>query len=146
MTSRAAPSWQVVLCDLALILFLTTLAAAQEGGPEAPDAMQQSERAQELAVYRDGAGGLTLEQWLAEQPGDARTQVTVLARYAPADFAAVEQRARVLAGSAAKADKPPRLIIEPAKESAVIVSLAYDAPQAASQAHSTRLRPASLAR
>lgn len=146
MTARTVPTWQVVLSDLALILFLTTLAALQGTTRGSANPAQESERAQELAVYRDGAGGLTLEQWLAEQPKDPRAQVTVLARFAGGEFETVAQRARGLAGDAARAGKPPRLIIEPARESSVVVSLAYDAPQATSQAQSTRLRPDSLAR
>lgn len=145
MTGRGIPAWQVVLSDLALILFLTTLAALArmpEGAGTLPVA---AERSSEMAVYRDGAGGLTLAQWLAQEQPDARVQVTVLGRFAPADFAQVSERAERLALQVQQLGHAPRLVLEPGSGSEVIVSLAYDAP-ALSQAQTTRLRPDSLAR
>jgi hypothetical protein len=146
MTRRAVPSWQVVLSDLALILFLTTLAALQNADPTPGAPVLETARAHELAAYREGAGGLSLKQWLAQQPGDPRAQLTVLARFAPGDYGAVSRRAQSLAEQAAQAGKPPRVVVEPAASSDVMVTLAYDVPEAISQAHRTRLRPDSLAR
>ncbi|MFN4112571.1 MAG: hypothetical protein ACK4GD_01365 [Sphingomonadaceae bacterium] len=146
MIRAGVPSWQVVLSDLALILFLTTLAALHAATPAAVGQATEAARSQELAVYREGAGGLALEQWLVQQPPDPRAQLTVLARFAPGDLAVISRRAQALANRAASAGKPPRVVIEPAVSSEVLVSLAYDAPLAISQAPSTRLRPSSLAR
>ncbi len=146
MSRRAIPSWQVVLSDLALILFLTTLAAMQGTRTDPSAGPSAGQRAHEQAIYREGAGGLSLDQWLAQQDRDPRAQITVLARYAPGEFEPVSRRAEALATTAEQAGKPPRIVIEPAPRSDVIVSLGYDAAMPASQAHSTRLRPADLAR
>lgn len=146
MSRRTIPGWQVVLCDLALILFLTTLAATQSGRPAPDAAPAASPRAHEQAIYRDGAGGLSLSQWLAQQDRDPRAQVTVLAQFAPGEFGIVSRRAGALAAAAAQADKPPRVIVEPGARSDVFVSLAYDAAMPSPQAHTTRLRPEVLAR
>lgn len=146
MSRRGVPSWQVVLSDLALILFLTTLAAVQGTQQGAPSAAQESTRANELAVYREGAGGLSLEAWLGQQPADPRAQLTILARYAPGEFAAVEARAQALAHAARDHGKAPRVVVEPAAASEITASLAYDNPAAQPQAQATRLRPAALAR
>lgn len=143
---RTIPAWQVVLSDLALILFLTTLAALQGTSKEAPGSLAEAPRSHEVAVYREAAGGLALAQWLETQPADPRLQLTVLARFTPGEFEQVHERAQRLASEAAKAGKPPRLVLEPAEHSEVLVSLAYDVPEAMSQAQSTRLRPDSLAR
>lgn len=146
MTGRSVPSWQVVLSDLALILFLTTLAAMQGTQQEVAAKPLESPRAHELAVYREGAGGLSLGAWLDLQSPDPRAQLTILARYAPEEFAAVEKRARALAQAARDHDKAPRVVLEPATASEITVSLAYDSTAFQSQAQATRLRPADLAR
>lgn len=146
MTRRAVPSWQVVLSDLALILFLTTLAAVQGTQQDATPDAHESPRAHELAVYREGAGGLSLGAWLDLQSPDPRAQLTILARYAPAEFASVETRARALALAARDHGQAPRVVLEPGAASEITVSLAYDNPAVQPQAQATRLRPAALAR
>lgn len=146
MSRRTIPGWQVVLCDLALILFLTTLAATQSGRPAPDAAPAASPRAHEQAIYRNGAGGLSLNQWLAQQGRDPRAQITVLARFAPGEFEPVSRQAKAMAAAAARAGKAPRMVVEPAASSDVIVSLGYDATVPSSQAHTTRLRPEVLAR
>lgn len=147
MSKRGVPSWQVVLSDLALILFLTTLAAQASLRQQSTATTRPSPQASELAVYRPGAGGLSLRQWLAEQPRDARRQLTVAGRYRPEAFDRITGEARALAQQAALAGHAPRVLIEPGAHSEVIVSFAYDAPpDQPAAADSTRLRPASLAR
>lgn len=151
MTRRAAPSWQVVLSDLALILFLTTLAASGGGdggrvGEPDEKPVAPSPRAAELAVYRENAGGLSLARWLAEEGRDGRAQLTVTGRYRSGEYARVSAAAQRMAGEAARHGHEPRLVLEPGAQNEVLASFSYDAPQAASQAQTTRLRPASLAR
>lgn len=143
MRTRGSAAWQVVLSDLALILFLTTLAASGSGDGPGPAPVPRSG---EVAVYREGAGGLTLPQWLDQQPADPRVQLTVQARYAGRDFERVSDRAVRLAREAAESGFSPRLSLEPAAISDITVSLAYDAARDQLQAQSTLLRPDSLAR
>lgn len=143
MKRRGATAWQVILSDLALILFLTTLAASSS---ERGQSESHPPRTGEVAVYREGAGGLTLGQWLNQQPADPRMQLTVQARYAATDFDRIAGRASQLARVAQANGFAPRLSLEPAERSEVAVSLAYDQIAGQSQAQTTRLRPASLAR
>lgn len=143
MKVRGASAWHVVLTDLALILFLTTLAAS--GGKREPGEGHII-RAGEAAIYREGAGGLSLAQWLDEQPTDPRLQLTVQARYAPSDFDRIAEQASGLAREAAGHGFKPRISLEPGAQSEVHVTLAYDTPPGQSQAQTTRLRPDSLAR
>ena len=143
MKARGSAAWQVVLSDLALILFLTTLAAVGSGDGASPAPVPRSS---EVAVYREGAGGLTLPQWLDQQPADSRMQLTVQARYAARDFDRVSTRAARLARDAAESGVSPRVSLEPASSSNVTVSLAYDARPDQLQAQRTLLRPDSLAR
>ena len=143
MKARGASAWQVVLSDLALILFLTALAAAgNQHGASDDHAVPTGE----MAIYREGAGGLTLAQWLDQQPADPRIQLTVQARYAATDFDRVADRAAHLAQQAAARGYMPRLSLQPAAQSEVTGSLAYDALPGQCQALTTRLRPASFAR
>ena len=83
---RTIPAWQVVLSDLALILFLTTLAALQGTAKEAQGSIAEAPRSHEVAVYREAAGGLSLAQWLESQPADPRLQqnAALLKRYVDA--------------------------------------------------------------
>lgn len=143
MKRRGTLAWQVVLSDLALILFLTTLAAS---GSDQGIGTIPLHRVGEVAIYREGAGGLSLAQWLDQQPADPRLQLTVQARYAAADFDRIAQRASRLARQAEANGHRPRLLLEPATHSEIAVSLGYDAVPDQSHSASTRLRPSSLAR
>lgn len=143
MKGKAGPAWQVVLSDLALILFLTTLAASGSG-QDAP--VSAAARAEGVSIYREGAGGLTLAQWLQGQPTDPRVQLTVEGRYSVTDFDRIADQTTRLANEASQSGFRPRLVLEPATESDVIVALGYDATPGQSQSHTTRLRPDSLAR
>ncbi|GAA4044876.1 hypothetical protein [Parerythrobacter jejuensis] len=120
-------AWQVILADLALILFLTTLAgfvAAREREPVRP---RDTVVAQGHALFREVDGGTSLTEWLALEAPDPRIRLTIFGRYLAQDRNRVWERASRMAGEANMAGYSPRLIIEPGPSSDVYVVLAYDA-------------------
>ena len=138
MTRAMAPSWQLVLADLALILFLVTLCALAYSAPQALDRNDQAPHAlgQRLAahvapsqaLFRPVEGGPSLAQWLAQRPGDQRATVTIFARHSGADRAAIWEAARALSSDAARSGFAVRVVITNGPSSDLHASLAYDAP------------------
>ena len=129
-------SWPFILADLALILFLLTLTGLPLEA-EPPPARRKENRfapapeiAPAQALFRPVPGGLTLAEWLASQPRDARATLTIFARHPAGGEAAAWQAASALAREAAAAGVPVRTIIASAREADLYASLAYDAPPA----------------
>lgn len=132
--------WQLILADLALILFLLTLSAlpaaeAESGrkladrgarGEEARAVPARTEIAAAQALFRPVADGPSLSEWLASQPRDPRVTLTVFARYRPGGEARAWEAARGLAAGAAGSGVPVRTIIAAGAESDLYASLAYD--------------------
>jgi hypothetical protein len=133
--SRGADSgWQLILADLALILFLVTLTALPltesdvrpSLGGRIASPPPRAEIAAAQALYRPVPGGPSLGQWLAGQPRDPRATLTVFARHAAGDEAAAWTAARDLAASARGGGVPVRIIIAAGSEADLYASLAYD--------------------
>ena len=130
--SRAS-GWQLILADLALILFLLAVAALSgvASNPRASDATGNPEPAAgpSHALYRAAPGTQSLTQWLSSQPHDPRASLTIYATYeiGSRDHVLVETRA--LADQAVRAGYNPRVIVEPGETTDVFASLAFDAPQ-----------------
>lgn len=133
--------WQLILADLALILFLLTLSAlpaaeAESGrqlankaaprGEESRPMPARTEIAAAQALFRPVADGPSLPEWLASQPRDPRTTLTVFARYRPGGEAAAWEAARKLAADAESSGVPVRTIITAGRETDLYASLAYD--------------------
>ena len=134
--------WQLILADLALILFLVTLSAlplaetdaAAGRGFAARVARDEDTRpaspppaiAAAQALYRPVAGGPGLGEWLASQPRDLRATLTVFARYPAGGEAAAWKAARALASDARASGVPVRTIITAGSEADLYASLAYD--------------------
>ena len=150
--ARGAISWQTMLADLALILFMVTAAAmgqpaktpaAKTPAPKpAPLALPYSARGEALAVWRAGAGAPSLGAWLGAQAADQRQQLTISAAYQPGQFARAAARAAALAAQAGAMGRKARLVIEPADSAArapapgpggvdITASLAFDRPDPA---------------
>lgn len=122
---RHGQTWQVILADLALILFLTTLAgfvAVQEAQTATSEHTIVSEP---QAIFRR-APGVSFADWLGLQQPDSRHQLTVFARYAEGDRQAVWEEARAMVVAAQAAGHASRVILEPAGTSDVYAALAYD--------------------
>jgi hypothetical protein len=132
--------WQLILADLALILFLLTLsalpAAEAETGRRLADRAARGEEARAVpaateiaaaqALFRPVADGPSLSEWLASQPRDPRMTLTVFARHRPGGEAAAWEAARRLAAGAAGSGVPVRTIIAAGSEADLYASLAYD--------------------
>lgn len=124
IASRYGRSWQIIIADLSLILFMVTAAAMQRGGGKDETHVAPPLRGQALAVYRPARGAQKLDQWLAAQAPDERQRLTIVARYLPGHELQVAQEALALA---AEADEPARIVIEPSATQEVLAVLAFDA-------------------
>ncbi len=133
------PSWPLILADLALILFLVTLTGLDGEGRQAADPgvmalarggsrqmVADAQVAPAQALYRPIAGGPSLREWLASQPHDPRATLTVFARYALGNEAAIWAEASALSREAAGAKLAVRTILTRGAESDLYASLAYD--------------------
>ncbi|WP_285712081.1 hypothetical protein [Erythrobacter oryzae] len=138
---RVGHGWQLILADLALILFLLTLSAlpaaeAEAGRQLAARAVQEksaresarpeAEIAAAQALFRPVAGGPSLGAWLAAQSPDPRATLTIFAVHAPGGEAEAWARAGTLAAEARAAGARVRTIITAGQEAEIYASLAYD--------------------
>lgn len=135
--ARGAPGWQLVLADLALILFLVTLCAlATSAASEDQVAVAHisvdgdPELAPSQALFRPSASGPSIARWLAEQPRDPRAAVTIVARHSDGNRAQVWKRASDLAQDAHRSGIAVRVVITRGQDTDLYASLAYDAPEA----------------
>jgi hypothetical protein len=133
-------AWQVILADLALILFLVSLSALPAAGAssvprladpaargaEARGAPQAGEVAAAQALYRPLKGGPTLAQWLATQPRDPRATLTIFASHPAGGETAAWEAARSLAAGVRGSGVPVRIIITSGSKPDLYASLAYD--------------------
>lgn len=125
---QGASSWQLVLADLALILFLVTLATlAGQKSAAHQKAAPDIEIAASQALFRPTISGPTLAQWLAQRPEDPRATLTIIARHSGSDQQSVWRKAQDLATSARGHGFSVRVIIEQDTSSDIYASLAYDA-------------------
>lgn len=141
--SKAPPyahgGWQLILADLALILFLMTLsalpAAEAESGQRLADTEASERNARGLprpevaaaqAIYRAVPGGPGLGVWLAAQPRDPRATVTIFAVHAKGGEAKAWARAEALAAEAREGGTRVRTIITAGETEELYASLAYD--------------------
>ena len=135
-SGRANHGWHFILADLALILFLLTLAGLPLGaeavgvrGRSTGKAEPEPELAPAQALYRPVAGGPGLAEWLAGQPRDPRATLTIFARYPAGGQDAAWQAAAAIARQASGdgAGVRVRTIIAPGSQADLYASLAYDA-------------------
>lgn len=137
---RGGHGWQLILADLALILFLLTLsalpAAEAETGKRLADRAARKEDARPIklteiaaaqALYRPLAEGPSLSEWLAAQQPDPRTTLTIFVTHARGGEAEAWARAQALAAEARASGASVRTIITAGAEADLYASLAYDA-------------------
>ncbi|MFM7377494.1 MAG: hypothetical protein ACKO1O_05100 [Erythrobacter sp.] len=139
---RVGHGWQLILADLALILFLLTLSAlptaeAEAGRQLAARAVQEktardsarpeAEIAAAQALFRPVAGGPSLGAWIKMQSPDPRATLTIFAVHAPGREAEAWARAGALAAEARAGGARVRTIIAAGQEAEIYASLAYDA-------------------
>lgn len=126
MIGRSASSWQTVLADLSLILFMVTASALGDAPPAVPPPPPPPPPApskpavpalgEPVALWREAAGAPALNDWLVLAAGDPRLRLTLLA--------APEQAERALA-LAKGSPRPARIVLEPGR-SGVEAALVYD--------------------
>lgn len=123
--------WQTILADLALILFMMT-AAALASAPDTPLLPKSpppapSVRGEPVGVWREGPGMPRLADWLAQQGRDPRLRVSILVRHLGGHELAALAHAQALVTEAGARGASARIVIEPGREDAASVVLAYDA-------------------
>lgn len=136
---KGGHGWQLILADLALILFLLTLSAlpaaeAETGRRLAARAVQekstreeaQPEIASAQSLFRPVPGGPGLGAWLAAQGPDPRATLTIFATHSQGGEAAAWARAERLAAEARAQGARVRIIITAGKQADLYASLAYD--------------------
>lgn len=123
---RAGTGWQLILADLALILFLLALSALPAGEAETGRRALQPEIAPAQALYRLVPEGPSLGEWLAAQAPDPRATLTIFAVHAEGSEAAAWARAQGLASEARARGARVRTIITIGPADDVYASLAYD--------------------
>lgn len=138
---RGGHGWQLILADLALILFLLALSAlpATESGRklaarDTPGKQARPAIAPEIAaaqaLYRPIAGGPSLSEWIAAQPRDPRATLTVFVSHRRGEQAAAWAAAKALASDAQSSGVAVRSIITAGVQDDIYASLAYDAVMA----------------
>ena len=141
---RDGTGWQLILADLALILFLLTLSAlpaaeAERGRKLADSAASDkdargavvAEIAAAQALFRRVKDGPTLAEWLANQPNDPRATLTVFVRHKPGGEVGAWETAQALAVEAGASGVAVRTIVTAGQADEVYASLAYDSVIAA---------------
>ncbi|MEE4201640.1 hypothetical protein [Erythrobacter sp.] len=131
MIARGDAGWQLILADLALILFLLVLAALagqtlREEAQAAPAIQAIPALAPSQALYRETPGGPQLGEWLSRQTADVRATLTIVAHHTPEDAAAIWERARRWSDAASETDFAVRVIVRRGQTSDIYASLAYD--------------------
>ena len=126
-----AMPWQTILADLALILFMMT-AAALASAPDTPllpkaPPPAPSVRGEPVGVWREGPGMPRLADWLAQQARDPRLRVSILVRHLAGHEQTALAHAQALVTEAGTRGTSARIVIEPGREDAASVVLAYDA-------------------
>jgi hypothetical protein len=138
---RGGHGWQLILADLALILFLLTLSALPAAEAESGRRLADSEArdkdargpnlpeiAAAQALFRPVEGGPSLSAWLAAQGSDPRATLTIFVTHGEGREAAAWQRAQALAAEARAAGTRVRTIIVAGQAEDLYASLAYDTP------------------
>lgn len=136
---RGGHGWQLILADLALILFLLTLsalpAAEAETGRKLAERLARGEDARRnlqpqiaaaQALFRPVAGGPSLGDWLSAQAPDPRATLTIFAVHAKGGETAAWTRAQTLAAEARARGAHVRTIITAGTADEIYASLAYD--------------------
>jgi hypothetical protein len=143
---RLGQSWQIMLADLSLILFIATAAALDAAPAEEAlhgAGMPTSEIASEPSALFRASGRVHFGRWLSEHPADPRERLTILARYAPGEREAALNDAEALAEQAAAAGFAPRLVVEPGSPAETLAMFDFAAqPGMARRLHEAALHNA----
>jgi hypothetical protein len=122
----------IVVADLSLILFLVCAAALQDGPADVPaSAPAPREAPVMLSVWSDVPGGITLREWLAQQPPDDSQRLSIEVSYGAGGFASALARADQLRLAAGPVGANARVLIAEGPQDAVLAQLVQDHAQTA---------------
>lgn len=143
-------SWQTILADLSLILFMVTASALanssdgplgndsdESAKPHAPSRAAQPRaapappiqpipRAEPVGVWRPASGAPTLPQWLGEVARDPRLRLTITVHYAPGGRDAALAQALRLDHAAGVQGETARIVVEPGLPIGADAVVGYD--------------------
>lgn len=131
MNRRVNGNWDVLLADLALILFVTTLGGLVSM-PAAKDD-EETRKAEEIAIapsqalYREVDGGPSLSEWLGVQSADPRATLTIFAEYKPQDATQMLENAARFIAQARTKEVTVRTVLREGDKNEIHASLAFDA-------------------
>ncbi len=137
MSNSPTGKWEILLADLALILFIVALgglvtmpikakpASASEAASKAKS--EQLAIAPSQALYRTVQNGPTLGEWLKRQPLDPRATLTIFVDYRADDAARGLEQAAAMIGEAQGAGVRVRTVMRDAEQADIYASLAFDA-------------------
>ena len=114
----------IVIADLSMIMFLVCASALQKKAAEpAPSLLETPVM---LSVWSDTAGGITLTEWLAQQPPDDSQRLSIEVTYRAGGLAAALTRADGLRLSAGAAGTDARVLIAEGPADAALAQLVQD--------------------
>ena len=142
-------SWQTILADLSLILFMVTasaLANSSDGPlgndndpparshparpatppPNQPPRIQPIPQAEPVGVWRPEPGAPPLPQWLAEVARDPRLRLTITVHFAPGGRDAALAQALRLDRAAGVRGETARIVVEPGLPAGANAVVGYD--------------------
>ena len=114
----------IVIADLSMILFLVCASALKKEPAEAAPA--PLEIPVMLSVWSDAAGGITLADWLAQQPPDDSQRLSIEVTYRAGGLAAALARADGLRVSAGSAGADARVLIAEGPADEALAQLVQD--------------------
>ncbi|MEM6474907.1 MAG: hypothetical protein AAF687_01940 [Pseudomonadota bacterium] len=132
LSIRTPAAWQMILADLALILFLVAMLAVNEDA----EFREESESDPELpaivpiqALYRPGEGAPDIDEWLEQQSPDPRMTLTIVATHRAGAGEEMWERAQALAGPARSTGMAVKVVLREGEASDLYASLGFDEPQ-----------------
>ncbi|MDT0574709.1 hypothetical protein RM533_00765 [Croceicoccus sp. F390] len=135
-------AWQVILADLALILFILTSAALAIDADNAERGLAKVEQtfshaqSNATAIWRDDGASGALTRWLQDRNPDNREMLTLVVRYPRAGLAAAISRAAVLAEEAEQYGIDMKISLEPGSPSGIVAVTSFERPQEGRTANS----------
>jgi len=132
--NRTSSNWQLILADLALILFLVALIALIGGDADEAEAaaptVQPDFQEPAHAIYRPAPDAPPLQDWLAQQSLDPRAMLTISVSHQPGQSDEAWASAWDLAQGARASGVAVRVVIEEGETEEILATLAFDAPSA----------------
>ena len=122
MAFREGISWQLILADLALILFLVAISTV--GDDDESVASEADVPAQ--AIYRPRPDGPDIDLWLDQQTPDPRMTLTIVATHLPGDDGRAWRDAKALAAQARRSGIAVKIVTRDGPETDLYARLGFD--------------------